>query len=70
PSTNLLSSLQKKSGFVYPVELTPLLVAVGVAICSGVYFSTKKLRTDKTLRLGRTDPDLSILNEVLEKEEN
>ena len=67
--TQTLFNAAKKGGIAYPVELTPLFAAMGVAILSGIYFSSKKLREDKTLRLGRTDPDLSILDEVLRKEE-
>ncbi|GME77056.1 unnamed protein product [Ambrosiozyma monospora] len=39
-----------------PVELYPLFAACGVACVSAIYFSTKKLRTDQTLKLGRKAP--------------
>ncbi|KAI0484159.1 hypothetical protein GGR56DRAFT_668744 [Xylariaceae sp. FL0804] len=36
-----------------PAELIPLGVVVGFAVCAGVYSLTRKLWTDKTLRLHR-----------------
>ena len=51
PAQLLLNTAKKTSGgYKIPVELTPLFLAVGVALCSGTYFTYKKLRTDETLR--------------------
>ncbi|CAI4911292.1 AVN_collapsed_G0055470.mRNA.1.CDS.1 [Saccharomyces cerevisiae] len=70
PAQLLLNTAKKTSGgYKIPVELTPLFLAVGVALCSGTYFTYKKLRTDETLRL-RGNPELSSLDEVLAKDKD
>ncbi|KAJ5220989.1 uncharacterized protein N7469_009876 [Penicillium citrinum] len=40
-----------------PPELIPLGVVLGVAVGAAIYASTKKLLTDKTLRLYRNSPE-------------
>ncbi|KAE8348346.1 hypothetical protein BDV28DRAFT_143716 [Aspergillus coremiiformis] len=40
-----------------PPELIPLGVVLGVAVGAAIYSSTKKLMTDKTLRLSRNSPE-------------
>ncbi|KAI9934976.1 hypothetical protein ASPWEDRAFT_175695 [Aspergillus wentii DTO 134E9] len=40
-----------------PPELIPLGVVLGVAVGAAIYSSTKKLMTDKTLRLYRNKPE-------------
>ncbi|KAL1984965.1 hypothetical protein VTN96DRAFT_8521 [Rasamsonia emersonii] len=40
-----------------PPELIPLGVVLCVAVSAGIYSSTKKLFTDKTLRLSRNRPE-------------
>ncbi|KAJ5460480.1 uncharacterized protein N7458_002032 [Penicillium daleae] len=40
-----------------PPELIPLGIVLGVAIGAAIYSSTKKLMTDKTLRLYRNSPE-------------
>ncbi|CAH2450667.1 hypothetical protein PP7435_CHR4-0295 [Komagataella phaffii CBS 7435] len=59
--TQINFAAAKKTSFIrnIPVELTPLFIATGVACCSAVYFTTKKLRTDRTLRLGRKNPEFN-----------
>ncbi|KAH3677725.1 hypothetical protein OGATHE_000379 [Ogataea polymorpha] len=53
-----------------PVELYPLFAACGMACVSAIYFSSKKLRTDKTLKLGREVPKFDDkLEEVISKQE-
>ncbi|CAI1770616.1 hypothetical protein SEUBUCD646_0P02900 [Saccharomyces eubayanus] len=42
---------------------------MGVALCSGVFFTFKKLRTDETLRL-KGNPELSRLDEVLAEDKD
>ncbi|AET41119.1 Mra1p Ecym_7277 [Eremothecium cymbalariae DBVPG len=64
----LLSAAKKKSGISIPVELTPLFLAVSVAVCSGCWFSFKHFAYDKSLRLAQ-NPQLSALDEVLKKDE-
>ncbi|CAI4053398.1 hypothetical protein N7582_005713 [Saccharomyces uvarum] len=70
PSQLLLNTAKKSSGgYKIPVELTPLFLAMGVALCSGVFFTFKKLRNDETLRL-KGNPELSRLDEVLGKDKD
>ncbi|GMM32232.1 hypothetical protein DAMA08_049770 [Martiniozyma asiatica (nom. inval.)] len=60
----------KKSAFSIPPELYPLYAACLVVCVSAVYFSWKKLATDQTLRLGRTNPTFTEkLQEAINKEE-
>ncbi|KAL4870121.1 hypothetical protein BDV12DRAFT_195724 [Aspergillus spectabilis] len=40
-----------------PPELIPLGVVLGVAVGAAIYSSTKKLMTDKTLRLSPNRPE-------------
>ncbi|KAJ5539532.1 uncharacterized protein N7484_005890 [Penicillium longicatenatum] len=40
-----------------PPELIPLGIVLGVALGAAFYASTKKLMTDKTLRLYRNSPE-------------
>ncbi|SCW04383.1 LAFE_0H12310g1_1 [Lachancea fermentati] len=62
----VLNAAKKKSGLGIPVELTPLFVAMGVALSSGVWFTYKKFAYDESLRITK-NPDRSQLQEVLEK---
>lgn len=57
----------KKKGLGIPVELTPLFLAMGIAVCSAIYFSSKKFLFDDSLRVGRSNPELSGLEKVLEE---
>ncbi|SCU98196.1 LADA_0H11254g1_1 [Lachancea dasiensis] len=67
----LLNAAQKqKPGLGIPVELTPLFLAMGVAMGSACWFSYKKFRFDTSLRVGRTNPDRSGLQKVLEENKN
>ncbi|SCU89330.1 LAFA_0E17326g1_1 [Lachancea sp. 'fantastica'] len=64
----LLNATQKqKPGIGIPVELTPLFLAMGVALCSATWFTYKKFRFDTSLRVGRTNPDRSGLQQVLDE---
>lgn len=57
--------MQKKgSGLGIPVELTPLFLAMGLALASGTYFTYKKFAHDDTLRVTR-NPEMSNLKKVL-----
>jgi hypothetical protein len=68
---HFISFLQKKSGFSIPPELYPLYAACFVVCCSAVYFSAKKLTTDKTLKLGREVPTFDEkLSEAITKKED
>ena len=69
PSLRLLNATKKTSKLPFPVELTPLFMAVSVALCSGSYFTYKKLTTDHSLRLF-SNPEQSALEDVLEQNEN
>ncbi|KAJ5923754.1 hypothetical protein N7454_008999 [Penicillium verhagenii] len=40
-----------------PPELIPLGIVLGVAVGAAIYASTKKLMSDKTLRLYRNSPE-------------
>lgn len=63
----MLMNAAKKSGprkTTFPVELTPLFLAMGVALCSGAFFTYKKFAYDKSLRL-KENPELSGLQQVL-----
>ncbi|OWB54046.1 hypothetical protein B5S33_g5786 [[Candida] boidinii] len=70
-STPLLNAAKKNSITKFiPVELTPLFIACGIACASAIYFTTKKLRTDNTLRLGRVNPTFNEkFEEVVSKDE-
>lgn len=68
PSLRLLNAAKKTSKLPFPVELTPLFMAISVALCSGSYFTYKKLTTDKSLRLV-TNPEQSALEDILQKKE-
>ncbi|CCD23244.1 Mra1p NDAI_0B02090 [Naumovozyma dairenensis CBS 421] len=64
PSQYLLNAAKKASGTKVPLELTPLFMAVGVALMSGTWFTYKKLTYDDSLRIIH-NPDQSSLEEVL-----
>ncbi|CAI5756446.1 unnamed protein product [Candida verbasci] len=49
----------------YPVEMTPLFAAVGVAIASGFFFTYRHFSNDKELRVWK-NPNLSNLDDVLD----
>ncbi|EDO17795.1 hypothetical protein Kpol_541p37a [Vanderwaltozyma polyspora DSM 70294] len=66
PSQLLLNAAKKSSGSGVPVELTPLFFAMGVALCSGVFFTYKKFAYDDSLRI-TANPEQSGLKEVLTK---
>ncbi|KAG0672254.1 hypothetical protein C6P40_003485 [Pichia californica] len=56
--------------FRVPPELYPLYAACIVVCCSATYFSYKKLATDRTLKLGRSNPTFDEkLQEALEKKD-
>lgn len=59
PSQYLFNAAKKSSGTSIPLELTPLFVAMGVACASACFFTYKKLTTDGSLRVGRTNPKQS-----------
>ncbi|SMN19084.1 similar to Saccharomyces cerevisiae YPR010C-A Putative protein of unknown function [Maudiozyma saulgeensis] len=64
PTRVLLNSAKKATGPKFPVELTPLFLAVCVAVGSGCFFTYKKLTTDDTLRL-KNNPENTGLKEIL-----
>ncbi|KAG0672522.1 hypothetical protein C6P45_001986 [Maudiozyma exigua] len=64
PTRVLLNTANKSAGTKIPVELTPLVLAVCVALGSGCFFTYKKLTTDETLRL-KNNPENTGLKEVL-----
>lgn len=67
PTRVLLNGAKNaKAKLTYPVELTPLFAAVGVAICSGVFFTYRHFAYDKELRVWK-NPNLSKLDDVLDK---
>lgn len=68
PSQIVLNAAKKKSGFAIPLELTPLFLAVGIAIASGTWFSYKKFFHDDSLRVGRKNPQQSGLEKILAEE--
>ncbi|KAH3680406.1 hypothetical protein WICMUC_000337 [Wickerhamomyces mucosus] len=54
PSQYLFNAAKKSSSsFSIPVELTPLFVAMGVAVASASWFTYKKFAHDGSLRLTR-----------------
>ena len=61
-----MSSQKKSSGIGIPVELTPLFIAMGIALASGTYFTYKKFAYDDTLRVTK-NPELSGLDRVLKE---
>lgn len=63
----VLNQAKKKSGISVPVELTPLFIAIGVALASGSWFTYKKLFYDDSLRVGRKNPEQSALQQILEE---
>ena len=63
PTSRLLQEA-KKNKAPLPMELTPLFIACGVALCSLTYFSYKKLRYDEGLRIIK-NPNQSLLGDVL-----
>lgn len=68
PSRVLLNAAKKSSTRPpVPVEMFPLFAAVGVAICSGCYFTYRHFAYDQQLRLWK-NADLSTLDEVLNAE--
>ncbi|KAI5960550.1 uncharacterized protein KGF55_004443 [Candida pseudojiufengensis] len=65
PSRILLSSIKStKPKITYPVEMTPLFAAVGVAIVSATFFTYRHFAHDKELRLWK-NANLSELDNVL-----
>ncbi|CCE64263.1 hypothetical protein TPHA_0H00530 [Tetrapisispora phaffii CBS 4417] len=66
PAQLLLEAAKKQSGSKIPVELTPLFVAMGVALCSGTYFTYKKFCYDDSLRVSK-NPEQSGLAHILEE---
>lgn len=64
--TQKLFNAAKKPGLKLPVELTPLFLAMGIAVASAIYFSAKHL-TSGDLRVGRKNPDHSNLQKVLDE---
>ncbi|KAI5951915.1 hypothetical protein KGF54_004990 [Candida jiufengensis] len=69
PSRVLLSSIKSaKPKINYPVEMTPLFAAVGVAIVSATFFTYRHFSHDKELRLWK-NANLSELDNVLNKAE-
>ncbi|CCE90678.1 Mra1p TDEL_0B05490 [Torulaspora delbrueckii] len=64
PAQLLLNQAKKGSGLGIPVELTPLFIAMGLALASGTYFTFKKFSSDETLRVTK-NPELSNLKKVL-----
>lgn len=67
PSRVLLAQAKNvKPKFQYPVEMTPLFAAVGIAICSATFFTYRHFAHDKELRLWK-NAELSELNKVLDK---
>ncbi|ODV88295.1 hypothetical protein CANARDRAFT_26449 [[Candida] arabinofermentans NRRL YB-2248] len=72
PTNPTFNAAKKSTSFIknIPVELYPLFAACGVACCSAVFFTTKKLKTDQTLKLGRKAPVFNDkLEEVISKNE-
>lgn len=67
PSYPLFNAAKKAPKVPIPVEMAPLFVAVGVAICSGTYFTYRHFSRDKELRLWK-NADLSTLDAILNKE--
>ncbi|CCK69981.1 Mra1p KNAG_0D02310 [Huiozyma naganishii CBS 8797] len=68
PSLLLLNAAKKTSGTKVPVELTPLFLAMSVALASGCYFTYRKLSTDDSLRI-TSNPEQSALEDVLRQAE-
>ncbi|CCG21422.1 hypothetical protein CORT_0A10370 [Candida orthopsilosis Co 90-125] len=70
PSRVLLAQAKNvKPKFTYPVEMTPLFAAVGIAVVSATFFTYRHFANDKELRLWK-NADLSELNKVLDKAED
>ncbi|QLL34524.1 hypothetical protein HG536_0G03860 [Torulaspora globosa] len=69
PAQLLLNQAKKGSGIGIPVELTPLFIAMGLALASGTYFTYKKFRHDDSLRVTK-NPEMSNLKKVLAESEN
>ncbi|KAL3239907.1 Mra1p RNJ42_04950 [Nakaseomyces bracarensis] len=67
PAQLLLNAAKKTQGSKVPIELAPLFAAMGVALCSGTFFTYKKLTYDDSLRL-KSNPDLSGLEDVLKED--
>lgn len=60
PTRVLLNGIKNtKPKLTYPVELTPLFAAVGVAICSGAFFTYRHFAYDKELRVWKTQTCLN-----------
>ncbi|GMM54606.1 Min8 protein [Maudiozyma humilis] len=68
PTRALMNAAKQSSGTKIPVELTPLVLAVCVALSSGCFFTYKKLTTDDTLRLTENS-NQSALKDALAKEQ-
>ncbi|CAR58039.1 uncharacterized protein GVI51_J01551 [Nakaseomyces glabratus] len=66
PAQLLMNAAKKSSGTKVPIELAPLFAAIGVALCSGTFFTYKKLTYDDSLRL-KSNPDMSGLDDVLKE---
>ena len=67
PSRVLLNAAKSAPKTKVPVEMYPLFAAVGVACCSGAYFTYRHFAYDKELRLWQ-NANLSTLDDVLNKE--
>ncbi|KAI5949965.1 hypothetical protein KGF57_004475 [Candida theae] len=69
PSRVLLAQAKNvKPKMKYPVEMTPLFVAVGIACVSATFFTYRHLANDKELRLWK-NANLSELDKVLDEAE-
>ena len=69
PSRVLLTQARNiKPKIKYPVEMTPLFAAVGIACCSAVFFTWRHFANDKELRLWK-NANLSELDKVLDNYE-
>ncbi|CAM9023439.1 hypothetical protein WICANDRAFT_65804 [Wickerhamomyces anomalus NRRL Y-366-8] len=69
-ASRVLLNASKKGGFNIPLELTPLFVAMGVAVASAGFFTYKKLAYDGSLRLTRNPRQQSDdLSQYLKKDE-
>ncbi|CCF56495.1 hypothetical protein KAFR_0B01970 [Kazachstania africana CBS 2517] len=64
----LLNVANKKVSKTVPIELTPLFLAVSVALCSGAYFTYRKFAYDDSLRV-TANPQQSGLNDILKENE-
>lgn len=71
PSSYLMNAAggkKKASKLSIPVELTPLFLAMGIAVASAIFFTGKKFLGDESLRVGRKNPNQSNLHKVLNQD--